>query len=120
VTADNKASPFDLTERDLQLLAARYIDPETARLNNIYRVDDVEGAEIIGRRFGNGERYSGLVIPNYRVEFLTHVRIGCAVTIQLMSRVQMDIQALRKRVSIYGQPVVARSFITPLVISANI
>jgi len=65
---DNKASPFDLTERDYEDLAGRYIDPETARLNGIYRVDDVDGAEIVGRRFGSdGRRYSGLVIPNYRV-----------------------------------------------------
>jgi hypothetical protein len=61
-------SPFDPTERDLEDLARRYIDAETAQLNGIYRVDDQGGAEIIGRRFGSdGRRYCGLVIPNYRV-----------------------------------------------------
>ena len=63
-----KQSPFALTEHDIAVLERRYIDPETARLNGIYRVDDVAGAEIVGRRFGNdGRRYCGLVLPNYRV-----------------------------------------------------
>ena len=67
-----KQSPFALTEQDIAALERRYIDPETARLNDIYRVDDVEGARIVGYTFRgtDGSRFCGLIIPNYRVEIL--------------------------------------------------
>jgi hypothetical protein len=67
-----KQSPFALTEQDIAALERRYINPETARLNDIYRVDDVEGAGIVGYTFRgtDGSRFCGLIIPNYRVEFL--------------------------------------------------
>lgn len=68
ISNNKRGSPFDLKERDLEDLARRYSDPEMARLNGIYRVDDVAGAEIVGRRFGSdGRHYGGLVLPNYRV-----------------------------------------------------
>jgi hypothetical protein len=64
-----RVNPYALTDQDLAAMERRYIGPEQVRLNDIWRVDDVDGAEKVSRTFGgtDGARYCGLVIPTYRV-----------------------------------------------------
>src|ERR1051325_2914768 len=63
-------NPLALSGQDLEAMERRYIGPEQIRLNDIYRVDDVMGADKVSRTFGGVDckRYSGLIIPNFRVE----------------------------------------------------
>ena len=52
-----------LTPRDLDTLAASWIDPATAEAARLRRVDNAEGAGIVGRN-GHGD-YAGIAIPNF-------------------------------------------------------
>lgn len=52
-----------LTERDLETLAARWIDPELARSARIERVDHEQGRALVGG--GNQGAYEGLAIPYF-------------------------------------------------------
>ena len=52
-----------LTEADLNLLSASFINPDLARSAGIFRVDSLDGAEMVG---GNGKAdYAGLAFPYY-------------------------------------------------------
>ena len=52
-----------LNNTDIQSLTKSYITPEIARAAGLFRVDSVEGAEIVGHKSGSSD-YSGLVFPN--------------------------------------------------------
>ena len=54
---------FDLTKAESEALEKRWITRELAIDAGIRRVDDVEGARIIGRE-GKVGNYAGIVIPN--------------------------------------------------------
>src|SRR5437870_490190 len=51
-----------LTQSDLQKLAASWISPELAELAGLFRVESQEGAELVGRQPGNSD-YAGIVFP---------------------------------------------------------
>ena len=51
-----------LTDRDIAALASRWITSELAECARLYRVNSVDGAQLVGRN-GAGN-YSGLVVPN--------------------------------------------------------
>ena len=53
----------DLTPTDFDNLAARWIDPATAKAAMLRRVDSSTGMQIVGRKKGN---YAGVVIPYVR------------------------------------------------------
>jgi predicted P-loop ATPase len=50
-----------LTDQDLENLRKCYIDEETAKAADIFRVNSLDGREIVGRK--GGGNYSGLVFP---------------------------------------------------------
>ncbi len=47
-----------LTQNDLDNLAASFITPELAKQAGLFRVDDVEGAEIVGKKRKAGTDYA--------------------------------------------------------------
>lgn len=52
----------DITAQDQATLRQSYITPDLARQARIFRVDSLEGAELVGRN--GGGNYAGLVFPN--------------------------------------------------------
>jgi len=56
-------STTTLTATDLEALAARWIPPELAEEAGLYRVDSIDGAQLVGRN-GSGN-FAGLAIPYF-------------------------------------------------------
>lgn len=52
-----------LTPQDLENLSSSWITPELAQIAGLFRVDNHQGAEIVGRSVGSSS-YSGIVFPN--------------------------------------------------------
>ena len=52
-----------LRESDYEGLERRWIDRQLANSAMIRRVTNAEGADIVGRKFGSGDDYAGLIIP---------------------------------------------------------
>lgn len=55
------SSVYKLTERDYEELAKSIITREIATALDIYRVDDFEGAHLVGQQLKYGRRFSGIV-----------------------------------------------------------
>jgi P4 family phage/plasmid primase-like protien len=53
---------MSLSKRDLESLSKSWISPEYAERAHLYRVDDIEGAALVGRAGAHG--YAGTVYPN--------------------------------------------------------
>ncbi len=54
-----------LTESDLNWLRRSYITPELAAEARLFRVDDIEGARLVGRKTKFGINHAGIVFPYY-------------------------------------------------------
>ncbi len=54
-----------LTQNDLAKLSASFITPDIANQAGFFRVNDLEGAEIIGARRNAGADYSGVIMPYF-------------------------------------------------------
>jgi hypothetical protein len=57
-----------LTHGDLETLARSFITAELADEAKLFRVDDIEGAEIVGKKRAAGTDYSGVAFPYYLPE----------------------------------------------------
>jgi hypothetical protein len=57
-----------LTHGDLEILKRSFITPELAEEAKLFRVDDIEGAEIVGKKRTAGADYSGVAFPYYLPE----------------------------------------------------
>lgn len=53
----------NLTEKDLEWLGKSYINAELAAQADLQRVDNIEGAEIVGRTRKAGVDYAGIIFP---------------------------------------------------------
>jgi hypothetical protein len=61
---ENKTSS-GLTKSDLDSLANSFITQEIAEQAGLFRIDDLQGAEIVGRKPKAGSYYSGIVFPYF-------------------------------------------------------
>jgi hypothetical protein len=66
--------PLDLTANDVENFEASFITPDMVHAGGIHRVNDDDGAAIVGRRSRNGSCYSGIVYPYYLPLAPTHPR----------------------------------------------
>jgi hypothetical protein len=57
-----------LTKNDLDNLARSFITPELAGEAGLFRVDDIEGASIVGKKRNAGNDYSGIAFPYFLPE----------------------------------------------------
>jgi len=57
-----------LTHGDLETLKRSFITPELADEAKLFRVDDIEGAEIVGKKRAAGTDYSGIAFPFFMPE----------------------------------------------------
>jgi hypothetical protein len=57
-----------LTHSDLETLKRSFITPELADEAKLFRVDDIYGAEIVGKKRTAGSDYSGVAFPYYLPE----------------------------------------------------
>jgi hypothetical protein len=57
-----------LAHSDIETLARSFITPELADEAKLFRVDDIEGAEIVGKKRTAGADYSGVAFPYYLPE----------------------------------------------------
>ncbi len=68
-TNTNKSQPkTQLTPKDYETLARSFITTELADEAGLFRVDDLEGAEIVGKKRNAGTEYSGIAFPYFLPE----------------------------------------------------
>jgi hypothetical protein len=63
-----KNQKTQLTQKDLETLARSFITTELANEAGLFRVDDLEGAEIVGKKRNAGTDYSGIAFPYFLPE----------------------------------------------------
>jgi hypothetical protein len=57
-----------LTQADLETLSRSFITPKLAEQAGLFRADDLEGSEIVGKKRNAANDYSGVVFPYYLPE----------------------------------------------------